>query len=151
MAGVSALAAAVAAGCGSAGGGAKTVAGVASCLQSAGYGVTVVPTSQIASAGPENRGPGQTGELLVGRRGARPAVGSDNADAAVALWKSAKLAKSSPNAKATTLSMHAYAIGSITVQPTTHLFLYVIKANKTEAARKAAFDAQLTKIEACVR
>lgn len=120
------------------------------CLQSAGYGVTVVPTAQIARYGPENRGPGQTGELLVARGRAKPAIGSDNADAVVAFWKSASLAKGSPNAKAKALGTHADAIGSITVQPTTHLVLYAVRAAKTAGARRAAFDAQVKKIKTCV-
>ena len=149
-AGLSALALTAAAGCGSGGGASTTVAGVSSCLQSAGYGVTVVPTSQIAADGPENRGPGQTGELLVARDRARPAIGSDNADAVVAFWKSASLAKGSPNAKANALGTHADAIGSITVQPTTHLVLYAVRAAKTASGRRAAFQAQVKKIETCV-
>jgi hypothetical protein len=151
-AGIGALALAVVAGCGSSGGGSggKTVAGVASCLQSAGYGVTVVPTSQIASDGPENRGPGQSGELLVGRGGVKPAIGADKADAVVAFWKSASLAKASPNAKAKGLVLHADALGDVTVQPTAHLAQYALKAAGTPSGRRAAFTSQLKKIEGCV-
>jgi hypothetical protein len=148
-----ALALAAATGCGSGGGGSgsgNTVAGVGSCLRGAGYGVTVVPTSQIANDGPENRGPGQTGELLVGRQGVKPSVGADNADAVVAFWKSASLAKGSPNAKAKGLGTHADAIGGVTVQPTAHLAQYAFKAVGTASGREAAFSAQLKKIESCV-
>ena len=126
------------------------MAGVGACLQSAGYGVTVVPSSQIVANGPENRGPGQTGELLVGRQGAKPSVGADDADAVVAFWRSAASAKSSPNAKAKGLGMHADSIGAITVQPTTHLVLYAIHAATSPTGRRAAFQAQIKKIEACV-
>jgi hypothetical protein len=139
----------VLAGCGSGGTG-KTVSDVASCLRGAGYGVTVVPTSQIARDGPENRGPGQTGELLVGRQSAKPSIGADDADAVVAFWKSAGLAKASPNAKVHGLGMHADAIGSITVQPTVHLVQYAIRATETASGRKAALQAQINKIESCV-
>jgi hypothetical protein len=146
-----ALALAVAAGCGSSGATTSTtVPSVSSCLQKAGYGVTVVPASQIAAGGPENRGPGQTGELLVGRQGVKPSIGADTADAVVAFWRSASLAKNSPNAKANGLGTHADAIGSITVQATTHLVLYAVKAAKTTSGRQAAFRAQVGKIEACV-
>jgi hypothetical protein len=144
--GLSALALA---GCGGSGGG-KSVADVQSCLQSAGYGVTTVPTSEIANDGPENRGPGQTGELLVARGGSKPQVGSDNADAVIAFWKSSAAAKGSPNAKDKDLGSHADAFGSITVQPTTHLVLFAVHAANTPSARKAAFQAQIKKIEDCV-
>jgi hypothetical protein len=139
--------------CGSGGsgsGGGTSVSSVGSCLQSAGYGVTVVPTSELANGGEENRGPGQTGELLAARQGVKPTTGADNADVVVAFWKSASLAKASPNAKAKGLGMHADAIGSITVQPTTHLVLYALKAAKTATGRRAAFEAQVKKIEGCV-
>ncbi len=148
-AGLSALALVAAAGCGSGGGTSTTVAGVSSCLQRAGYGVTVVPTSQIAAYGPENRGPGQTGELLVARQGVKPAIGGDDADAVVAFWKSAGLAKDSPNAKAKATGTHADPIGSITVQATTHLVLFAVRAARTPSARRAVFQAQVKKIEAC--
>lgn len=146
-----AAAALVAVGCGGSGGGSgKSVAKVQGCLQSAGYGVTVVPTSELGSGGAENRGPGQTGELLVGRSGVKPVVGSDNADAVVAFWKSAKLAQGSPNAKSQGPALHADTIGSITVQPTPHLVLYAIKTARTPSARRAAFQAQVHRIEGCV-
>jgi hypothetical protein len=148
---LSALALAAVTGCGSSGASTSTtVTGISSCLQKAGYGVTVVPTSQIAAFGPENRGPGQTGELLVARQGVKPSIGSDSADAVVAFWKSASLAKNSPNAKAKGLGLHADAIGSITVQATTHLVLYAVKAAKTVSGRQAAFRAQVSKIQSCV-
>lgn len=139
-----------AAGCGGGGSAGTSLTGVQACLQNAGYGVTVVPTAQVAAGGPENRGSGQTGELLVARGGAKPAIGSDNADAVVAFWKSASRAKGSPNAKAKALGTHADAIGSITVQPTTHLVLYAVRAAKTVSGRRAAFEAQVKKIETCV-
>lgn len=151
--GLTATAVLILAGCGSGSsgaGGGKTVAAVGSCLESDGYGVTVVPTSQIAADGPENRGPGQTGELLVGRGGVRPAIGADNADLVVAFWKSASLAKGSPNAKDRALGIHADPIGSITVQPTTHLVLYAIHAARTSRGSEAALQAQVRKAEACV-
>ncbi len=142
------------AGCGSSGSGGSgssgSIAGVQGCLKSAGYGVTVVPTSQLAAGGPENRGPGQTGQLLVARRGVQPAVGSENADAVVAFWKTAALAKSSPNAKANGLGTHADSLGPVTVQPTTHLVSYAFQAAKSPTAREALYRAQVKKIEACV-
>jgi hypothetical protein len=149
--GLSALALTCLAGCGASGSGASTsVNGVTACLENAGYGVTIVPSSEVTGGGSESRGPGQTGELLIARDGATPAVGSDNADAVVAFWKSAALAKSSPNAKDSVLGRHADAIGSITVQPTTHLIEFALTAAKTSSGRKAAFRAQVKKIEGCI-
>jgi hypothetical protein len=126
------------------------VNGVTACLEDAGYGVTIVPSSEVTGGGSESRGPGQTGELLVGRAGVTPAVGADNADAVVAFWKSAALAKSSPNAKDSSLGGHADAIGPVTVQATTHLIEFALKAAKTPSGRKAALRAQVKKIENCV-
>jgi hypothetical protein len=140
-------------GCGSGGNPAsagKSIGGVQACLENAGYGVTVVPTSELTTGGPENRGPGQTGELLIGRTRVRPTIGSDNADAVVAFWKSAQLARDSPNVQAKGLGMHADALGTVTVQPTPHLVLQAIKAAKTPAARGAVYLAQVGKIESCV-
>jgi hypothetical protein len=72
-------------GCGGSSGSSTTSrTDVQSCLQNAGYGVTTVPASEVKDSGPENRGPGQTGELLVGLNGAEPQVGADEADAVVA-------------------------------------------------------------------
>jgi hypothetical protein len=139
------------AGCGSGGSGASTsVNGVTACLENAGFGVTIVPSSEVTGDGSESRGPGQTGELLIARAGVTPAVGSDNADAVVAFWKSASLAKSSPNAKDSVLGRHADALGSITVQPTTHLVEFALAAAKTPNGRKAALQAEVKKIEDCV-
>jgi hypothetical protein len=149
--GLSVLALALLAGCGSGGGsGGTSLTDVATCLEGAGYGVTVVPTSEIGSGGAESRGPGQSGELLIARQDVKPAVGSDNADAVVAFWKSAKLAASSPNAQAKGLGTHADSIGAITVQATTHLVLYALKAARTSSGRRAALQAQVKKIEGCV-
>jgi hypothetical protein len=141
------------AGCGGGGKSANaagSISGTQACLQGAGFGVTVVPTAELSSGGAENRGPGQTGELLIARAGVKPTVGSDNADAVVAFWKTSKLAADSPNAKAKGLGTHADAIGSVTVQPTTHLVLFAIKAAPTPSARRAAYQAQVKKIESCV-
>lgn len=141
------------AGCGGSSGhtsrGGRSLAGVGTCLQSAGYGVTVVPASQIVQGGAENRGPGETGELLVGRNGVKPVIGDDG-DAIVAFWKTAKLAKSSPNAQTNGLATHAYPLGTVTVQPTAQLVSYAVKAAKAPSAREAAYNAQLKKIEGCV-
>jgi hypothetical protein len=148
---MSGLIAVVLSSCGGSSGsrGARSVADVQSCLQSAGYGVTAIPKAEIADGGSENRGAGQTGELLVGRGGAPPQVGSDSADAVVAFWKSSATAKRSPNAQDNRLGFHADAFGSVTVQPTTHLLLFAINSAKTSDARRAAFEAQVKKIEAC--
>jgi hypothetical protein len=111
------------AGCGSSDEGSSeaedlTVAGVQGCLEDAGFGVTVVPTDDVVDGGANNRGPDQTGELLVGANGAQPAVDADEAGAVVAFWDSAEHASSSPNAKDPKPGFHADAFGSITVQPT---------------------------------
>src|SRR5436305_3690099 len=85
------LAAAPFSGCGSSsttGDSSSSPASVQACLEKAGYGVTVVPASDVTASGGESRGPGQTGELLVGLHGARPHVGGDDAAAVVAFWDS---------------------------------------------------------------
>src|SRR5205809_4982798 len=74
-------------------------AGVQSCLQDAGYGVTTVPAADVKEGAAENRGPGQTGELLVGLKGAAPHVGADDADAVIAFWDSPAHPSNSPNAQ----------------------------------------------------
>ncbi len=142
------LGAAALGGCGGSSGGA-TVSGVQSCLQNAGYGVTVVPASEIKGNGPENRGPGQTGELLVGLNGARPPVGADGADAVVAFFDSAKHASSAPGTHESDPALHVKAIGKITVQGTAHLVARVIKHSGSAVQARAAFNAQLKKIEGC--
>lgn len=141
------------AGPGTGGGGGRantSLAGVGACLQGAGFGVTVVPGSELGPAGAENRGPGQTGELLVARQGVKPTIGADNADAVVAFWKSSRAARESPNAKATEPGMHAESLGSITVQPTAHLLEYVFRAARSGAGRRALYTGQVKKIERCV-
>ncbi|MFL5824362.1 MAG: hypothetical protein ACJ764_13075 [Solirubrobacteraceae bacterium] len=147
---VLALIAAALSGCGGSGGGGNSPAEVQSCLQGQAYGVTTVPQSEISSGGAESRGPGQTGELLVARGGVQPQVGSDTADAVIAFWKSPAAAKNSPNARDSGLGRHADVFGSVTVQPGTHLVLYALRAANTPSARRAAFQAQVKKIESCV-
>ncbi len=145
-----AAAAALLCGCGgSSGSGGHSVADVQSCLQNAGYGVTMVPASEVTSGSAENRGPGQTGELLVGLNGAQPQVGSDNADAVVAFFDSAKHASSAPGTKSSDPILHVRAIGTITVQGTAHLAESVIKRAKSPSSAKAAFFSELKKIERC--
>jgi hypothetical protein len=122
---------------------------VQSCLQEKGYGVTVVPTSDVTGSGGESRGPGQTGELLVGENGAHPHIGADDADAVVAFWSSHAHAANSPNARDEGLGTHADTIGSITVQPTVHLVLFAVRSAKTVSARKSKFFAEAKKIESC--
>jgi hypothetical protein len=138
-------------GCGgSSGSGSGSVSDVRSCLEGDGYGVTVVPASEVAKSGPENRGPGQTGELLVGLAGVNPPVGSDSADAVVAFFDSAQHAKSAPGTKESNPILHVTAIGAATVQGTVHLAKTVIKQAKSASGARAAFNDQLKKIEGCV-
>jgi hypothetical protein len=129
-----------------------TVSSVQSCLQQAGYGVTTVPAADVATGGAENRGPGQTGELWVGLAGARPAD-ADHAAAIVAFWDSPAHAQSSPNAQDKSISRHADAIGSVTVQPANPLFRAVIAQNRhaTPSQLMAGYKAAMAKIEACAR
>ena len=129
---------------------APSIASVSACLQSAGYGVTQVPASSVGPGGSENRGPGQTGELLVGRQGARPRAGADDADAVIAFWSSSAKAKSSPNARDKSIGSHADVIGKVTVQPALHLVLYAIKAGSSPTERRAVFEAEVKKVEGCV-
>jgi hypothetical protein len=150
LGGLAALAG-LAAGCGGSSGSGASLASVAGCLKGAGYGVTAVPKSDLVTGGAENRGPGQTAELLAGRNGSQPQVGGDDGDAVIAFWASAKLASDSPNANAKGLGTHADSIGKITVQPTTQLVLYALHVAKTPSARRAAYEAQVRKIESCVR
>ncbi len=127
----------------------KSPASVQSCLQQAGYGVTVVPKSDITKYAAENRGPGQTGELLVGEQGAHPQVGGDDADAVVAFWNSHAHAVYSPNSRDEGLGTHADTFGKITVQPTLQLVLLAFKSATTASARKAKFFGEVKKIERC--
>ena len=143
------LGAGVLGGCGGSSGG-GTPSSVQSCLQNAGYGVTTVPSSEIKGGGPENRGPGETGELLVGLNGAKPPVGADQADAVVAFFDSAKHASSAPGTDESNPILHVTAIGKITVQGTAHLVADVIKHSSSPSKAKAAFYAELKKIEGCV-
>jgi hypothetical protein len=123
---------------------------VQSCLQQGGYGVTVLPASDVTGSGAENRGPGQTAELLVGENGAHPHIGADDADAVIAFWNSHAHAANSPNARDEGLGTHAYAIGAVTVQPTVHLVLFAVRTAKTVSARRAKFFGEVKKIERCV-
>lgn len=125
---------------------------VQSCLQKAGYGVSTVPASDVATGGAENRGPGQTAELWVGLAGARPAD-ADHAAAIVAFWDSPAHAQSSPNAQDTRISRHADAVGSVTVQPANPLFRSVIAQNRHASPGQlmAAYKAAMAKLEACAR
>ena len=126
-----------------------STASVQTCLQKAGYGVTPVPAANVTSGGAQNRGPGQTGELLVGLRRARPHVGADDAAAVIAFWDSHAHAAGSPNARDRSVSSHADALGTITVQPTFKLVELALQSAKTPAARKERFYAELKKIERC--
>jgi hypothetical protein len=101
-------------------------------------------------SGPENRGPGQTGELLVGLHGAKPQVGADDADAVVAFFDSARHASSAPGTKESNPILHVVAIRTATVQGTSHLAEAVIKQAKSSPSARAAFNAELKKIEGCV-
>lgn len=124
-------------------------ASVRTCLQRAGYGVTVVPSSDVTGDAAENRGPGQTGELLVGEHGARPHVGSDDADAVIAFWNSHARAANSPNARAQGLGNHADTVGKITVQPTAQLVMLAFESSTSPSARRAEFYGEVRKIERC--
>jgi len=122
---------------------------VQACLQTAGYGVAPVPAAEVTGGGAESRGPGQTGELLVGEHGARPHVGADDAAAVIAFWDSHAHAAGSPNARDRSISSHADTLGTITVQPTVKLVEFAVGSAKTPAERKARFYAELKKIERC--
>jgi hypothetical protein len=132
-------------------GGSKSPSSVQACLQRAGYGITVVPTSDVTGNGGESRGPGQTGELLVGEQGGRPHVGADDADAVVAFWDSHTRAANSPNAKDEGIGTHADTFGSITVQPTVHLVLFAVRSAGTPKSRRTKYFAEVKKIESCAR
>jgi hypothetical protein len=137
-------------GCGGSSGSSTTSpTDVQSCLQDAGYGVTTVPASDVKDSGPENRGPGQTGELLVGLNGAKPQIGADDADAVVAFFDSASHASSAPGTKESNPILHVTAIGTTTVQGTSHLAETVSKQAKSASDARAAFNAELKKIEDC--
>jgi hypothetical protein len=139
-------------GCGGSSGSSTTSpTDVQSCLQNAGDGVTTVPASEVNDSGqPENRGPGQTGELLVGLNGTEPQVGADEADAVVAFFDSASHASSAPGTKESNPILHVTAIGTTTVQGTSHLAETVSKQAKSASDARTAFDAELKKIEGCV-
>jgi hypothetical protein len=146
-----AITAAVLYGCGGSSSSSGTSpADVQSCLQNAGYGITTVPASDVTDSGPENRGPGQTGELLVGLDGAKPQIGADDADAVVAFFDSASHASSAPGTKETNPILHVTAIGTATVQGTSHLAETVSKQAKSASDAHTAFNAELKKIGACV-
>ncbi|SRR6266511_1124369 len=106
--------------CGSSGDGDEaddlTPAGVQACLEDAGFGVTVLPAQDVAEGAAHNRGPGQTGELLVGANGAQPAPESDEADAVVAFWDSDEHASTAPGVEEPT-DVRIDVFGSISVQP----------------------------------
>jgi len=131
-------------------GGSVTISSAQSCLQQAGYGVTVVPASEVANGGAENRGPGQTGELWVGLHGARPTT-IDQAAATVAFFDSPAHARSEANGENST-GNNTDAIGSVTVQPGSPLFNSVIASTPTHtrAGLTAALKSALAKIESCV-
>jgi hypothetical protein len=127
----------------------SSTASVQACLQAAGYGVTPVPAADVTGGGAESRGPGQTGELLVGEHGARPHVGADDAAAVIAFWDSRAHAAGSPNARDRSITSHADTFGTTTVQPTLKLVELAVGSAKTPAERKARFYAELKKIEHC--
>jgi hypothetical protein len=110
-----ALAAAGLAACGGSGGGSVDPASVTSCLEDAGFGVTAVPASDIAEGGSENRGPGQTGELLTAK-GKPPEVGADEAAATISFWESTDAASNQvTEVKKDNLGLIA-GYGEVTVQ-----------------------------------
>jgi hypothetical protein len=111
--------------------------------------VTTVPASEVKSGAAENRGPGQTDELLVGLNGAQPQVGSDNADAVVAFFDSGKHASSAPGTKSSDPVLQVKAIGTLTFQGTAHLAESVVQRAKSPSSARAAFFSELKKIEAC--
>ena len=127
----------------------SSTASVQTCLQKAGYGVTPVPAADVTGGSAESRGPGQTGELLVGEHGARPRVGADDAAAVIAFWDSHAHAAGSPNARDHRVGSHADTFGTITVQPTAKLVQFAIQSATTPAAGKTRFYAELKKIERC--
>lgn len=132
------------AGCGSSGSSSKkrttaakktstsSLAVIGACLQRAGFSVTTVPASLLGPNDEENRGPGQTGELMVGPEGSPPQVGASNpALAVVASWgTAADAAKQVAQVKSDNL--FAEAAGLNTIQP------------------DAASPAQFTTMEPCL-
>src|SRR3954454_1825777 len=127
----------------------RSVADVRSCLENAGYGVTTLPSSDVKQGAAHNRGPGQTGELLIGQNGKQPHPEADEAIAVVAFWDTAAHAGKAPGTEETNPVYHVEAIGKTTVQGTTQLALKASSDAKTQADAKAAFNAELKKIERC--
>jgi hypothetical protein len=93
-----------------------TAAAVQACLEDAGFGVTVIPAEEVAEGAEHNRGPGQTGELLVGAEGAEPDPGADESEAIVAFWDSADSAVNAPGVGEPGIEIDVF--GTISVQPT---------------------------------
>jgi hypothetical protein len=114
------------------GGGSHSASSVQSCLAGSGFAVTRVPASEIAPNASENRGPGQTGELLVGPPGAAPQIGGSGL-AVVAYWDS------TAHAQQQVRSVRSAHLGIIEAFGTT-----TIQGDK-------ASPAQLKRITACVK
>jgi hypothetical protein len=93
-----------------------TVSGVETCLEEAGFGVTVIPAEDVAEGAAHNRGPGQTGQLLVGADGFEPQPEADESGAVVAFWDSEESASTAPGVDDP--DGHIDVFGTISVQPT---------------------------------
>jgi hypothetical protein len=114
------------------GGGSASSSSVQSCLTGSGFAVTRVPASEIAPNASENRGPGQTGELLVGPAGAPPQIGG-SVLAVVAFWDS------TAHARQQVRSVRSADLGFIEAFSTT-----TIQGDK-------ASPAQLSRMTACAK
>lgn len=112
-----------------------------------------MPTSEVTDGGGENRGPGQTAELLVGMNGVRPPNTDSNQEAAIiAFFNSRAHAAAEPNAHSSGLITHADVVDQATVQPWKGLVTYTVKTTPTHtpSALRAAFSRNLKKIESCI-
>jgi hypothetical protein len=95
----------------------QSLAAVNGCLVKAGFAITTVPANLIGPNDEENRGPGETGELLVGPKGMPPKIGGEKpALVVVSSWKSTAAARAQVHLVVSD-KLFAEAFGTLTVQP----------------------------------
>ena len=99
-------------------GDASPLAAVQSCLEDAGFGTTEIPAAELKEGAEHNRGPGQTGELLVGANGKQPAPEADESIAVVASWES-EAAAADQVKLGKKYDSYTVQSGTLTLQPTT--------------------------------
>lgn len=99
-------------------GGVSALAAAQSCLEGAGFGTTEIPAAELTDGAEHNRGPGQTGELLVGANGKQPAPEADEAIGVVATWKSESAAADQVKL-GKKYDSYIVQSGTVTLQPTT--------------------------------